>query len=409
MEMKVNPVYWDLLECQKKTQIIFGGSSSGKSVFLAQRAIYDITESKRNYLVVRNVAKSIRQSTFNELCKVISDINAESKYRVNKSDMVITCIKSGYQILSCGLDDVQKIKSITPTKGVITDLWVEEATEIEYSSYKELTKRLRGISELKSNKRITLSFNPILKSSWIYQEFFKNWDDNKTEYEDENTIILKTIYKDNKFLTVEDVATLENETDPYYYNVYTLGLWGILGAVIFKNWRVEDCSEIKKIADNYKNGVDFGFSSDPAALIRIHYDKKNKKIYVLNELYERGLTNDMLAAEIKKLIGYEYVTCDSSEPKSIQELKNLSVSALSARKGKDSVAYGIQFLQQHEIIIDISCQNFKNEISQYKWKEDAAGNALRVPVDKHNHLLDSTRYALESEMRNKAEPIMANI
>ena len=408
MEMTYNPVYEPLLDSETPTQIVFGGSASGKSFFLAQRVLLDVLTNKRNYLIVRNVAKSIRQSTFNEICKAINNANANHLFKINKTDMVITC-KTGYQILTCGLDDTQKIKSITPAKGVLTDIWCEEASEIEYAAYKELTKRLRGDSAFKGKKRITLSFNPILKSSWIYSEFFSNWDDFKTQYSDDNVYILKTTYKDNKFLTADDIAALENETDPYYYNVYSLGNWGVLGAVIFKNWRVENCAEIRKIADNYKNGLDFGYAVDPAAVIRIHYDKKHKKIYVLDELYQRELTNDVLAKEIQKIIGYEYIYCDSAEPKSIQELKNLGVAALPAKKGKDSVTFGIQFLQQHEIIVDISCQNFKNEISQYKWQEDRNGNVLSVPVDKNNHLLDGLRYCTESEARQRIGPITANL
>ena len=97
--------------------------------------------------------------------------------------MAITA-KNGYQILSCGLDDVQKLKSITPAKGVITDILVEEATEIEYSDYKEISKRLRGVSDFKGMKRITFAFNPILQTSWLYTEFFGKWDDSMTQYED---------------------------------------------------------------------------------------------------------------------------------------------------------------------------------------------------------------------------------
>ena len=407
-ELKINPVYEHLLNCETPRQILFGGSSSGKSVFLAQRTILDVLTKKRNYLIARNVAKSIRQSTFNELCKVIGDMDLNNYFTINKTDMAITA-KTGYQILACGLDDPQKLKSITPIKGVLTDIWVEEATEVEYNSYKELTKRLRGDSDFKGNKRITISFNPILKSHWIYSEFFQNWEDDKKEYHDDSISILKTTYKDNKFLTADDIASLENETDPYYYNVYTMGNWGVLGAVIFKNWRVDDCSEIRKTADNYKNGCDFGFATDPATVVRTHYDRKHKKIYILDELYQPGLTNDLLAKEIKRITGYEYIVCDSAEPKSIQELKNYGIAALRARKGKDSVLHGIQWLQQQEIIIDTSCQNTKNEFSQYKWKEDNAGNAIPIPIDKNNHIIDALRYAYGDESKTQLEPVTVRL
>lgn len=149
---------------------------------------------------------------------------------------------------------------------------------------------------------------------------------------------------------------------------------------------------------NTRNGLDFGFSSDPAAMPCTHYDRKHQIIYIFNELYERGLTNDLLADEIKKLINRDYVTCDSAEPKSIQELQDHGVNAIPATKGKDSVIYGIQWLQQQRIVIDAACVNTRNEFQQYHWKEDKDGNAMRQPVDKMNHIIDGLRYAYEQEM-----------
>jgi len=364
---------------------------------LAQRAVKDVAELGRNYLICRNTQNTIRRSVFNEISKAIKYFKLSDYFSINKTDLVITC-QNGSQMLFCGLDDTEKIKSITPANGVITDIWIEEATEAEYPDFKQLGKRLRGRAD--APKRLTLSFNPILQTHWIYQELFKQWEDDREEYSDDGLKILKTTYKDNKFLTPDDVADLENESDPYYYNVYTLGNWGVLGAVIFKNWRVEDCSEIRQQADKFKNGLDFGFSSDPAALVHTYYDKTRKRIYILDELYQTDMTNDILAEEVKRVIGSQYVICDSAEPKSVKELRNLDVQALGAKKGKDSVNYGIDWLQRQEIIIDPKCQNFKNEIQRYKWKEDKNGVALRVPVDKDNHLLDALRYAYEDEMKS---------
>ena len=409
IEVKINKAYIPFLNCQASRQVYFGGSSSGKSVFLAQRCLLDVINPKkmRNYLIVRNVAKTIRQSTFNELCKLILEMNLYDLFIINKTDMTITAKPTGCQILMCGLDDPQKIKSMTPIKGVLTDIWIEEASEVEYNAYKEISKRLRGTFDGK--KRITISFNPILKTHWIFTEFFKGWEDNQTELITNDLIVKKTIYKDNAFLTEDDIYLLENETDEYFYNVYTLGNWGILGAVIFKNWRTEDCSEIRKEADNYKNGLDFGFAADPATITRSHYDRKHKTIYILDELYQTGLTNDLLAKEIQNIVGYEYITCDSAEPKSIQELKNLGISALPAKKGKDSILYGIQWLQQQTIVIDPSCQNTINEFQTYKWKEDGSGNAIPIPVDKNNHLIDALRYAYCNEHVKGIGSIRANI
>ncbi len=393
-----NDVYLPHLDNMARTQVFYGGSSSGKSVFVVgQRTVYDIMRGGRNYLICRQVGRTIRNSVFNEVLKVIRKWGVTELFTVNKSDMVITCA-NGYQILFGGLDDVEKMKSITPAKGVITDIVIEEATETDRATVKQLYKRQRGGSD-NTPKRLTLLFNPILQTHWIYEEYFSRagWSDKQTEYKSDDLTILKTTYKDNKFLTPDDVRDLESETDSYYFNVYTLGNWGILGNVIFKNWRVEDLSAMHDQFTNRRAGLDFGFSSDPAALWVSHYDRAHKTIYVFDELYERGLTNDVLAGEIVKKIGRDYVTCDSAEPKSIAELNRHGVNARGAKKGKDSVEHGIQWLQQQTLVVDTRCINLQNELRTYKWKEDAAGNPIRQPVDKNNHLIDAGRYAHEDD------------
>jgi len=392
-----NPAYRPYLDCMTDTQIYYGGSSSGKSVFLAQRVVYDLLNGGRNYLVCRQVGRTIRTSVFTEICKVIIDWGLLGLFAINKSDMVITC-SNGYQVLFAGLDDVEKLKSVTPAKGVITDVWVEEATEVEQASIKQLYKRQRGGSE-KTPKRMTFSFNPVLQSHWLYSEYFSRvaWADGQTVYNGDDLSILKTTYKDNRFLTAADVKRLESETDKYFYNVYTLGNWGVLGSVIFTNWRVEDLSGMRSQFTNRRNGLDFGFSSDPAAMVVSHYDRMRKTIYIYGELYERGLTNDLLAGEVKAVIGNDAITCDSAEPKSIAELRRYGVNSYPAAKGKDSVLFGIQWLQQQTIVIDASCINARNEFQQYKWREDKDGNAMRQPVEVNNHIIDALRYAYESD------------
>lgn len=294
--------------------------------------------------------------------------------------------------------DVEKLKSVTPIDGVLTDIWIEEATETLYEAYKQLTKRLRGLTTHNLPKRVIFSFNPILQTHWIYKEFFGGWDDSKRLYRDDDLVILKTTYVDNLFLSPDDVKSLENETDKYFYNVYTLGNWGVLGKVIFRNWRVEDLSDRIPHFANIYNGLDFGFSEDPNALVRVNVDMAAKKIYVFEEMYKAGMHNDELAEELQRRIGTQYVTCDSAEPKSIDDLNRHGIRAMGAVKGADSINVGIRFLQGFEIIIDVKCQNFKNEIQVYHWQEDKYGNAMRKPVDKDNHLLDACRYAVESLM-----------
>ena len=394
----INDIYEPHLDNFSRTQIYYGGSSSGKSWFLAQRTVIDVLAGGRNYLVCRQVARTMRGSVFQQVERVIREADLSAAFQINKSDMTMTC-KNGYQIIFAGLDDVEKIKSIVPAVGVLTDVWIEEATETERGDVKDLYKRQRGGDEA-TPKRFTMSFNPILQSHWIYTEHFEGvaWSDEQKEHKTDELSILKTTYKDNRFLTKQDAHDLENENDKYRYNVYTLGNWGVLGHVIFTNWSVEDLSAMREQFTNHRNGLDFGYSSDPAALWVSHYDRKNKTIYVYDELYERGMTNDVLAGAVLDKIGGQYVVCDSAEPKSIAELQGYGVHATKSRKGKDSVLHGIQWLQGQTIVIDKRCVNAKNEISTAHWKEDAAGNALAKPSEKNNHLIDAGRYAHEEDM-----------
>jgi len=400
-----NPVYLPYLDEMARVQVYFGGSSSGKSVFLAQRDVLDLMKGGRNFLVCRQVGRTLRGSVVEEVKKVIREWGIGDLFDINKTDGTITC-GNGYQIVFSGLDDVEKLKSITPAKGVFTDVRIEEATECEKDAVKQILKRQRG-GDASIPKRLTLSFNPILQSHWIYEEYFKSvaWADDQTEYHADGLSILKTTYKANKFLTPDDVADLESETDSYYYNVYTLGNWGVLGNVIFKNWVTADLEDPD---DEYylpesertdrRHGLDFGFSSDPAAAPFTHYDRSHKRIYVYAELYERGLTNDILAEALREPLGEDLLKADSAEPKSIAELRLKGLKVDPVKKGKDSVLFGIQWLQQQTIVVDKRCIAMRNELSQYKWREDASGNAIKQPLDRNNHLIDALRYAYEDEM-----------
>ena len=390
-----NDVYLPYITDEKhKYQIFYGGSSSGKSFFLAARCVLDCLNG-RNYLVVRKVARTLRQSCWNEITKAITRMKLTDYFVINKSEMTITGRYNGAQILFAGLDDVEKVKSITPAKGALTDIWIEEATEAAYDDYKQLTHRLRGRTRHK--KRITLSFNPVYQQHWIFKEFFWIWDDGKQHAENEHLSILKTTYRDNRFLTEDDRLVFELNTDPYFREVYANGNWGVLGDVIFRNWECRDLTEEAKAWPQRIYGLDFGFASDPCGAVDVAFDRKKKTVYIFNELCERGLTNTMLAERLQAFCGHRPIVCDSAEPKSIQELKNEGIYALAAKKGQDSVVHGVQWLQGCHIVIDTKCRALKEELTLYQWKQDKDGNTLPVPEDRNNHLIDALRYALEDE------------
>lgn len=218
-----NPVYRPFLDNTDRYLIFYGGGSSGKSYFIAQRFIYKLIHPKKcNLLVVRQTGDTNRRSTFPLLKQVISNWNLSEHFKVNESDMRIKCKLTGNEVAFAGLDDVEKIKSITFENGELTDIWVEEATETQEADINQLKVRLRGG---KSKKQMVLSFNPINIQHWIKKHFIDSGL---------ATVCFST-YKDNKFLTDDDRKALEDlkYIDEYTYEVYCLGKWGILGKTVF--------------------------------------------------------------------------------------------------------------------------------------------------------------------------------
>ena len=218
-----NDVYLPFLDNWDRYLIFYGGGSSGKSYFIAQLHIYRLLHPSRyNLLVVRQTGDTNRRSTFPLLKQVISNWNLAKHFKVNESDMRIVCKLTGNEVAFAGLDDVEKIKSITFTNGELTEIWCEEATEMQEADINQLKVRLRGG---KSKKQIILSFNPVNIQHWIKKHFIDSGL---------ATVCFST-YKDNKFLTDDDRKALEDLrfTDEYTYEVYCLGKWGILGRTVF--------------------------------------------------------------------------------------------------------------------------------------------------------------------------------
>ena len=344
LKKKINPIYWEkAFRNSHPIQIYFGGASSGKSWDVGgTRTVLDLLKG-RNYLVLRKIGSTIYDSIWKEITEKINDFGLSPLFRIQESKRQITCLTNNAQAIFKGLDDREKIKSIRAKKGPITDILIEEATEIDYHDFKQLGKRLRG-ETYGFKKRITLLFNPIFQTHWIYKSLFVGlWRDDKRFVENDEVSILKTTYKDNNFLTKDDIDGLENESDPYYHNVYTLGNWGVLGSVIFKNWVVEDFDKTK--FSQYRNGVDWGFEN-PFGYLRIAIEREQKKLYICDEVYQTQLTNDKSGAMVKERAHAEIVWCDCAEPKSIKEYKMMGIMAKPTAKGKGTVLQGIKDIQK---------------------------------------------------------------
>lgn len=386
-------------------RVVKGSRASKKSKTTALNFISRLMEyPQANLLVVRKVEKTLRDSCCADLIWAIHRLGVEDLWDFPTkptSKLEITYKPTGQKILFRGLDDPLKVTSVSVEKGVLCWMWIEEAYEImKESDFDMLDESIRGEVPEGLFKQVTLTFNPWNEKHWLKKRFF--------DVKDEDILALTTNYLMNEFLDDADRKVFETMkvNNPRRYAVAGLGGWGIVEGLIYENWKeesfnTEDVLKIPGIKSAF--GLDFGYTNDPSALWCGLVDLKNKKIYVFDEMYKKGMSNEAIHTEVTNM-GYakEKITGDSSEPKSIDRLRELGLSRIKgARKGKDSINNGIDFIQDFEIIIHPRCVNFLTEISNYTWDKDKFDKVLNKPIDDFNHLMDAMRYALEDFVKGE--------
>lgn len=358
-------------------------------MFSVQKVLFRIlTESDHRFLVVRKVAKTIRNSIFALFKDIITQWGLLPHFDIIESKLVIINNLNGNEILFAGLDDVEKIKSIAG----ITSILIEEASELKQADFDQLDLRLRGYT--KNYKQIILSFNPISVLHWLKKRFFDVVVPNAT--------IVKSTYQNNKFIDTEYKRVLEGlkDKDYLYYMVYCMGEWGSLGEMVFSNYEVRDFSLDMQLYNTIKHGIDWGYN-DPSAYVRVGI--KDDVIYIMAEMYKTKLTNTELIKEADAVHNKAYpIVGDASEPSRIKEFQQAGYRISSAKKGPGSIKAGIDYIRGRKIVIHPDCVNFLKEITHYQYKQDKHGNVLEEPVDAMNHLLDALRYSLEDLSRYKA-------
>lgn len=347
-----------------------------------------------NLLVVRKTYRTIKDSCFTDLKWALDRLGVRNDWDITLSPLEMTRRSTGQKILFRGLDDPLKITSITVPNGVLCWSWLEEAYEItKEDDFNILDESIRGECPPPLFKQWTITFNPWNERHWLKQRFFD-------APQDTDILAMTTNYMCNEWLDQSDLKLFEDmkERNPRRYQVAGLGNWGVVDGLVYENWHEQEFSlkDIRQCKSAF--GLDFGYTNDPSAFFVGFVGVENKRLYVWDEFYEKGLSNRKIYEKISAM-GYskERITADSAEPKSIDELRSLGLRHISgAKKGKDSIANGIQWIQDLEIIIHPRCVNFLTEISNYTWDKDKFGNALNRPIDDFNHLMDAMRYALES-------------
>ncbi len=403
-------------------RIVKGSRASKKSKTTALWYIYHIMKHKdANALVVRKTYRTLKDSCYTELKWAVKRLKVEHLWRFKENPLEAEYLPTGQKIYFRGLDDPLKVTSITVNVGVLCWMWIEEAYEVmKEEDFDMLDESIRGECPEGLWKQITITFNPWNERHWLKHRFFDElvghdiegkpiYKERKNPISDDGEILaITTNYLCNEWLDKADLKVFERmkKHNPRRYAVAGLGGWGIIDGLIFDNWKEQSfkLEDIQKEHPDLKAafGLDFGYTNDPTALFVGYVSVKDKKLYVYDEMYQTGMSNKKIFEAISSM-GYskERITADCAEPKSIDELKGYGLKVEGAKKGKDSINNGIQWIQDLEIIIHPRCVAFLTEISNYTWKVDKFNKKLNEPIDDFNHLMDAMRYALEKFIRNK--------
>lgn len=384
--------YWNY---KGRYRVVKGGRGSKKSTTTALWIIYNMMKYPlANTLVIRRVFNTHKDSTYTQLKWASNILKVSHLWKFSKSPLEATYIPTGQKILFRGLDDPMSITSITVEHGHLCWCWFEEAFQVmNEDDFNKVDMSIRGELPKGYFKQITLSFNPWSEKHWLKKRFF--------DTKDEDVLAITTNYTCNEFLGEDDKKLFEKMklNNPRRYNIEGLGNWGIAEGLVYSNFEELDFNieDIKK-RPNIKSafGLDFGYTNDETAFIASLIDLDNMEIFIFDEHYQKAMSNKMIADMIKyKGYAKERIVGDSSEPKSIDDIKRQGIYRLKgARKGKDSILNGIQYIQDFKIYVHPKCENTLIELSNYVWGTKE-GNVINKPIDDYNHLMDALRYSLE--------------
>lgn len=396
--------YNDFWKFKGRYRVVKGSRASKKSKTTA--LWYATFLNKKGYehanlIVFRKTYRTIKNSCFTDLKWALNRLGVIDDWEITLSPLEMRRKSTGQVILFRGLDDPLKVTSVTVEHGYLCWAWLEEAYEVmNEDDFNVLDESIRGECPAPLFKQWTITFNPWNERHWLKKRFFD-------APENPNILAITTNYLCNEWLDAADLQVFEDmkRRNPRRYQVAGLGNWGIVDGLVFENWKEAqfDFDEIRTRPGVISCfGLDFGYTNDPSTLFCGLLDKKNKQLFVFDEIYERGMSNRRIFEAVQEM-GYskEQITADCAEPKSIDELKGLGLRMKAARKGRDSIKNGIQWIQDLEIIVHPRCVNFLTEISNYTWDKDRFGKKLNEPIDDFNHLMDAMRYALEKHIDNK--------
>ena len=372
-----------------------GGRGSTKSSFISTEIPQLLIRNPDCHAVVlRKVGNTIKNSVYPQIQWGIEQLGLMNKFKYKTSPHEITYKATGQKILFFGCDDPQKIKSIKLPFGYIGVVWMEELDQ--FSGMEEIRNLNQSLLRGGPQYWEFCSFNPPKsQNSWVNEEQLME-DDARLVHHSTYKLVPQEWLGEQFF---NDAARLKAKNERAYRHEYLGEVTGTGGAV-FDN--VEDMRMTdKQIAqfDHIYQGLDFGFAVDPLAFVSMHYDAKHEIVYIYDEVYQQKLTNRAAYQKIKPKL-CDWVTADSAEPKSIKELQDLGMKIKGAKKGPDSIAFGMKWLQDRaKIYIDKRrCPNTYREFVSYEYEQNRQGQFISAYPDVNNHSIDACRYALDSVM-----------
>lgn len=412
LSLEFSHIYEPLFHTKARYIHLFGGRGRGGSFTATQYFLHLITQPEyfRGY-IMRDIAEDIRESLWRDFKDRITEADIEDEFNLNESQMSAVHIPTGNILLSKGFKKssnkrTAKLKSIAGATHVL----IEEFEEIEEDDFQQLDDSLRT---KKGQLQVIGIFNPPSKSHWIWKKWYNLIDSKADETVPEgyyravpktgtNLLSIFSTYKDNiQNLNESFITNLEAYKDDYLMTMVKGFISEGARGRIYKGWM--RCLEMPNEYTKYY-GLDWGFN-DPVALVEC--ENHNDTIYLDEKIYESGLTNNILSQRMEAL-GIDKtapIYADSSEPKSIEDLKTFGWNIIPAKKGPGSVVSGIRFIGKHKVYGTERSTNLWMENEGYKWAVDQQKQPKDEPVDKLNHLMDAVNYA-QDHIRDAITPTM---
>ncbi len=369
--VKVSVVFEKNYNARTKIIVNQGGSRSGKTFSILQllALVKAFEGTDMVFSIVRKTMPALKASAMRDFFEILKANDLYDERNHNKTENTYLLNGNLFEFMS--LDQPQKKRGAKRTY-----LFINEANELNLEDWIQLS--------LRTEKQIYLDFNPSMDEHWIYDILIPRQD----------CTFIHSTYLDNlKFLPEEMVREIENlkSVDQNYWRIYGLGEIGQIKGLVFTNWEVVDEYPLECKWTSY--GLDFGFSNDPTALIKVGYSGGD--LYLDEMIYSRGLTNQDIGKWMNQIgiTKADEIIADN-QPKCIYEIRLEGFNIKPTFKGQDSIITGIDIMKRQKFKVTKRSVNLIRELKNYKWKEDAAGNALNVPVDRFNHGIDAVRYVV---------------